>query len=173
MATFPQAQSLRVLCIDGGGIKGYTALLILRRIFRQLIDAGELAEAPLPCDVFDLIAGTSTGGLIAIMLGRLHMSIDECIAKYEIVGKSVFKGRPNNVTKILKGVVNSPFYDIKTLQDEVKTILKAKEMDLSESFLEKESPPRCKVYAWVRCYLSAFANMIQNDLRDTEIHLQA
>ena len=28
MATFPEAQGLRILCIDGGGIKGYTALLI-------------------------------------------------------------------------------------------------------------------------------------------------
>jgi patatin-like phospholipase/acyl hydrolase len=27
----------------------------------------------LPCDYFDLIGGTGTGGLIAIMLGRLRM----------------------------------------------------------------------------------------------------
>lgn len=26
-----------------------------------------------PCDYFDLIGGTGTGGLIAIMLGRLRM----------------------------------------------------------------------------------------------------
>lgn len=33
----------------------------------------KLTETPRPCDYFELICGTSTGGLIAIMLGRLRM----------------------------------------------------------------------------------------------------
>ncbi|KAK4031361.1 hypothetical protein C8A01DRAFT_21399, partial [Parachaetomium inaequale] len=31
---------------------------------------------------FDMIGGTSIGGLIAIMLGRLRPTIDECIDAY-------------------------------------------------------------------------------------------
>ena len=44
----------------------------------------------LPCHYFDYMAGTSTGGLISIMLGRLRMNIDDCIADYEKLGGEVF-----------------------------------------------------------------------------------
>ena len=44
----------------------------------------------LPCHYFDYMAGTSTGGLIGIMLGRLRMNIDDCIHDYENLGSKVF-----------------------------------------------------------------------------------
>ena len=47
-------------------------------------------SAWLPCHYFDYIAGTSTGGLIGIMLGRLRMNIDDCITDYEKLGAKVF-----------------------------------------------------------------------------------
>lgn len=34
----------------------------------------------LPCHYFDFIAGTGIGGLVAIMLGMLEKSVDECIS---------------------------------------------------------------------------------------------
>ena len=37
----------------------------------------------LPCHYFDYVSGTSTGGLIAILLGRLRMSVDEAIEEYK------------------------------------------------------------------------------------------
>ena len=42
-----------------------------------------------PHEFFDLVAGTSTGGLIAIMLGRLRMSLNECIDAYRNLGEEV------------------------------------------------------------------------------------
>ncbi|MCJ1381385.1 hypothetical protein MMC17_004495 [Xylographa soralifera] len=43
-----------------------------------------------PCHYFDYIAGTSTGGLIAIMLGRLRMSVDDAITVYTELESKVF-----------------------------------------------------------------------------------
>jgi patatin-like phospholipase/acyl hydrolase len=46
---------------------------------------------PKPYDCFDLIGGTSTGGLIALMLGRLRMTVDECIEAYLELMPTVFE----------------------------------------------------------------------------------
>jgi len=138
--------SLRILCLDGGGIKGYTSLLILRRVFRTIAAEAGLKEPPRPCDIFDLIAGTSTGGLIAVMLGRLHMSVEEAIAVYGALGKEVFGKRliGGQFGRIVKGLTNSPFYDIEALQAQVQRVLKSKKVPIDELFLESDSPT-CKV----------------------------
>ncbi|KAJ7438583.1 hypothetical protein FB451DRAFT_1378166 [Mycena latifolia] len=38
---------------------------------------------PAPCDYFEVIGGSGTGGIIALMLGRLRMSISASILAYE------------------------------------------------------------------------------------------
>jgi hypothetical protein len=48
-------------------------------------------EIPKPCDHFDLIAGTGTGGLIAIMLGRLRLDLDTCKEVYVRMTRRVFE----------------------------------------------------------------------------------
>jgi calcium-independent phospholipase A2-gamma len=57
-----QGKPLRILCIDGGGIRGVLPLQILRHIESKLGDGVSIA------DEFDIICGTSTGGLIAFGL---------------------------------------------------------------------------------------------------------
>ncbi|KAL8942731.1 MAG: hypothetical protein Q9216_001479 [Gyalolechia sp. 2 TL-2023] len=47
----------------------------------------------LPCHYFDYAVGTSTGGLISIMLSRLRMTVDDCIAEYKTLGQKIF-GHP-------------------------------------------------------------------------------
>ncbi|KAJ5918235.1 FabD/lysophospholipase-like protein [Penicillium verhagenii] len=67
---------LCLLSLDGGGARP------------------EGSPARKPCEVFDLIGGTSTGGLITIMLGRLEMDVDECIMAYIKLMKGIF-GKPS------------------------------------------------------------------------------
>ncbi|CCO31216.1 hypothetical protein BN14_05252 [Rhizoctonia solani AG-1 IB] len=43
-----------------------------------------------PSDWFDIIAGTGTGGLIACMLGKLQMPIEEAIKEYKKLTEEVF-----------------------------------------------------------------------------------
>lgn len=63
----------RILSIDGGGIRGLSSLIILENMMLLIRQELEANDTPKPSDYFDLICGTSTGGLIAIMLGRLKM----------------------------------------------------------------------------------------------------
>jgi len=72
---------LRILSLDGGGVRGISTLYILKEIMRQIARDHDAENpqgpkiSPLPCEYFDLICGTSTGGLIALMIGRLRMVI--------------------------------------------------------------------------------------------------
>ena len=71
----------RILSFDGGGVRGLASLIILRGIMdniheEQIKHGATKSTPPRPCEYFDLICGTSTGGLIAIMLGRLGMVFD-------------------------------------------------------------------------------------------------
>jgi hypothetical protein len=48
-------------------------------------------EKPKPCDYFDLIAGTGTGGLIALMLGRMRLDLETCKNVYVRMTRRVFE----------------------------------------------------------------------------------
>ena len=110
-----------ILSLDGGGVRGLSSLLILQELmeniakleraadpkatssaYSPLIDCLQDRSLPLtndtnstsfylPCHYFDYISGTSTGGLIAIMLGRLRMNVDDCIEEYEHLSARVFQ----------------------------------------------------------------------------------
>jgi patatin-like phospholipase/acyl hydrolase len=60
LRAMPEGKSRRVkvLAIDGGGIRGIIPALVLARI--------EELTGKRACELFDLIAGTSTGGIIAL-----------------------------------------------------------------------------------------------------------
>ncbi|SGY67834.1 BQ5605_C004g02813 [Microbotryum silenes-dioicae] len=82
MGSTPQTTSLRILSLDGGGIRGLTLLYTLRSKLPK--------DSPPPYQVFDLITGCGTGGLVAILLGRLRMTLDEAIDTYLSIARQAF-----------------------------------------------------------------------------------
>ncbi|CAD0115330.1 unnamed protein product [Aureobasidium uvarum] len=108
----PTYKKESVLTLDGGGIRGLVSLLILQQILvfirdeerecdQKMVVAGHQAPSanahdkklPLACHYFSFMFGTSTGGIIALMLGRLRMSIEDCIHTYRNLGSEIFGKR--------------------------------------------------------------------------------
>jgi hypothetical protein len=86
----PGHRPKRILALDGGGLRGVLTLGILREIETQLRKQhGEDPDFRLS-NYFDLIAGTSTGAIIAAALS-LGMSVDEVHKHYMNLGRVVFK----------------------------------------------------------------------------------
>ncbi|MDE0312846.1 MAG: CBASS cGAMP-activated phospholipase [Caldilineaceae bacterium] len=63
---WPERQEFRILSIDGGGIKGIFPAAFLAGLEKRYLEGASVAQ------YFDLIAGTSTGGIIALGLGAGH-----------------------------------------------------------------------------------------------------
>lgn len=83
----------RILAIDGGGIKGVVPAAFLATVEETIgRNAGEF---------FDLIAGTSTGGIIALGLG-LGFSSGDVLRLYEEEGPRIFGG--NRVWRMMRRV---------------------------------------------------------------------
>lgn len=80
---WPADKPFRILSLDGGGIRGLYAATILARIERDLLGGGRIA------DYVDMIAGTSTGGIIAIGLG-LGKPATLIHQLYAVDGEAVF-----------------------------------------------------------------------------------
>lgn len=59
---------LCLLSIDGGGVRGLSSLYILKSIMDRLNHERrkENLSPAKPCEVFDLIGGTSTGGYASL-----------------------------------------------------------------------------------------------------------
>ena len=78
------SKKFRILCLDGGGIRGLYSAQILKRMKKD-------------CNIdfyndFDLIVGTSTGSILAGSIVK-QIDIEKVIALYANEGKNIFKKR--------------------------------------------------------------------------------
>lgn len=87
-----------------------------------------------------MIGGTSTGSLITIMLGRLRMTVDECIDAYITLSNKVFEKKSHRVT--IRGKLLRRF-DSAELERVAKTIVVNR--GLGEDAMLKDLGSPCKV----------------------------
>ena len=123
---FKDAGPKRILALDGGGLRGIVTLAYLARI-EDLLRArfGGAASFRLG-HYFDLIAGTSTGAIIAAALAR-GLSVAEITKHYLNMGRDVFKSASwKDLKRRFAGGVLVPKYTKTELEELLKTVLGAK-----------------------------------------------
>ena len=99
----------RILSIDGGGFKGVYPTAFLAFIEDQI--------GRSVADYFDLIVGSSTGGIVALSLG-LGMSAREILEMYEELGPKLFDH--HSVLGTFKRITGTE-YNPKPLEDILRT----------------------------------------------------
>ncbi|KAF8550167.1 FabD/lysophospholipase-like protein [Imleria badia] len=108
-----------VLSIDGGGFRGYTCLVVLHHLMRQLAE-NPADGIPLPCQVFDVISGTSTGGLIAVLLGRLGLDCLTAMSVYRELVTALFTDVDQ---KVMDSIVDGERISRDAFEEKLATIV--------------------------------------------------
>lgn len=157
--------TVRVLSIDGGGIRGLIAALVLVELRRRLRSRGESRHFSR---LFDLIAGTSTGALVALGLavpgsgsngarysGEPAFEIDDIAELYACRGPDIF---PRHKFESLRAVAQAfgDKYDARnlyrvltelfgdvTIQDSLTNVLVTSyDTESMEPFIIKKRPQK-------------------------------
>lgn len=110
---WPQDRLFRILTIDGGGIKGLLPASYLAEIERNFLGGASIANH------FDMIAGTSTGGIIALGLAN-GMTGAETTKIYTQRGRAIFpKGRGLGGLRQMAGWMRRAKHDQRVLTDQL------------------------------------------------------
>ena len=128
MAVRPTLARARILALDGGGARGLAQLMVLESVEEKMALGVPIER------FFDLIVGTSVGGINALALGLNRWSVAQCRERLAAMSKEVF-GRPSKAAqaaswltggwsalagKLLRVWLNDAIYDSATLEEALK-----------------------------------------------------
>jgi hypothetical protein len=118
----------KVLSIDGGGTKGLYSAKIIEEIEREYNSA--------ICDYFDLICGTSTGGLIALALS-LRIPASQIVEFYQNNSSKIFPSRTSieSLARLIRQLLFGSKYGNKELASALRCLFGDKKLGESKSLL--------------------------------------
>lgn len=110
------ANSFRILSIDGGGIRGILPGQVLVALEKKLQEKSENTNARI-ADYFDLIAGTSTGGILTCLYlcpdvknpTRPMFSAQDAVDLYLKYGNNIFKENIRKKLRSLGGLTDEKY----------------------------------------------------------------
>ncbi len=120
---WPQGRPFRILSIDGGGIRGVFPAAVLAELEHRFLGGASITNR------FDMIAGTSTGGIIALALAH-GMTARQALNIYLERGKRIFPPAAGlgKVSRALRWVFK-PKHDQVALKEELLRIFGDKVLD--------------------------------------------
>lgn len=110
---WPKDKAFKILSIDGGGIKGVFPAAYLAELEKRFLGGTSIAQ------YFDMIAGTSTGGIIALGLAN-GMNAQQALEIYTKRGETIFPRRRGFGALLQSGRwINRPKHDQAVLKDQL------------------------------------------------------
>lgn len=113
----PAQRGLRILCMDGGGSRGMVSITALRFLM-EFVGEGEGINV---ADAFDILGGTSTGGIISFLTGLRRETCAQASERYNQLIKQIFVKSALSTPRLF---LTTASYDESHFMDILSKILK-------------------------------------------------
>ncbi|KIM20749.1 hypothetical protein M408DRAFT_123984 [Serendipita vermifera MAFF 305830] len=130
---------LCIVSFDGGGPGAISQLAILQEIMgRSFYDPSNDGEEPCPADSWDMMGGVGFGGLSALLLGCLRLSIEDAMEELAAIGTAIFTQRVEDIV--------TPDSNLAKLREAVEDLLKRHKYPIDIKLKDQRfRNGRCKV----------------------------
>ncbi|KAH8822835.1 hypothetical protein DL96DRAFT_1819533 [Flagelloscypha sp. PMI_526] len=122
------------LSLDGGGFQSLSQLFILMEIMQRLEWILKLEASPLPCEHFDFMGGSGSGGIIALLLGRFRLQIEVAIECFVHVYQTISSSSLDKASRS------------KCLEDVVRSLVQEHLPSETSNTKLRQVNPKCKTF---------------------------
>lgn len=112
-----------ILSLDGDGIRGLSQAFLVEALVCAICT--KLDQHIDPYQIFDLVGGTSMGGVLGLMLSRLRMQAHSAREAYKLVAKEVFQDKKAYFISLDPHAVPA-LYDAQGVENAIKKVVAGK-----------------------------------------------